>query len=140
MKPRHWAAVAAFLLTFFQVPAFAGEGEKLVRQFWNDMATQNIAAIEKYLAPGFQSIHQDGARDRAGEITLLKGLNMKKYSLSDFKETENGPVVIVTYFASTHETIGGKELSSKPAPRMSAWLKTGQGWQLIMHANLNPLK
>lgn len=132
--------VVAALLAFAQGTAFAGEGEKLLHQFWDDMAKQNVAAVDKYMAPGFQSVHEDGARDRAGELALLKGLNIKKYTLSNVKETENGPVIVVTYLVSTQEAIDGKVLPSKPTPRLTAWLKTGQGWQLILHANLNPMK
>jgi len=117
-----------------------GQGEKLVHQFWSDIAASNIQAIEKYMAPGFQSIHEDGARDRAAEIELIKGLNIKGYSLSNLKVTKTGPVIVVTYFSSVQETIDGKILSSKPAPRLSAWLKTDKGWQLIIHANLKPLQ
>lgn len=139
-------AVLVFLFVN-QGIVFAGEpagepslGEKLVRQLWVDMSAQNIKAIEKYIAPGFQSVHEDGARDRMGQIDLIKGLNIKKYTLSNFKVTQDGPVVIVTYFVSVEETIDGKRLSAKPAARLSAWLKTDSGWQWIIHANLKPLR
>ena len=141
------------LILFFAFPAvnsgrvMAGEpageiglGEKLVRQLWADMKAKNIEALEKMIARGFQSVHEDGARDRAEEIRLVKGLNLGDYTLSDFKVTRNGPVIVVTYFVSVPETIDGKRLSIKPAARLSAWLKTGIGWQWIAHANLNPLR
>jgi hypothetical protein len=135
------------LLFVSQGIVFAGEsagepnlGEKLVRQLWVDMSSKNIKAIEKYIAPNFQSIHDDGARDRIGEIDLIKGLNIKKYTLSNFKVTQEGPVLTVTYFVSVGETIDGKRLSAKPAARLSAWLKTDSGWQWIIHANLKPLR
>lgn len=143
------AVLVAVIFLFFvsQGIVFAGEsagepglGEKLVRQLWVDMSSKNIKAIEKYTAPGFQSIHDDGARDRIGEINLIKGLNIKKYTLSNIKVTQEGPVVIVTYFVSVEETIDGKRLSAKPAGRLSAWLKTDSGWKWIIHANLKPLQ
>ena len=98
------------------------------------------AALKKMMAPGFQSVHRDGARDRKEEFQLIKGLNFGKYTLTNFKVTQNGPVVIVTYFVSVEETIKGKRLpATKPAARLSAWLKTDSGWKWIIHANLRSL-
>lgn len=134
-------------LVINQSGAIAGEsaaeftlGKKLVRQLWADMKAQNMETVKKMIAPGFQSVHEDGARDRDAEIKLIRGLNLGEYTLSNFKVTRNGPIVIVTYFVSVRETIKGKRLSTKPAARLSAWLKTGSGWQWIAHANLKPLK
>ena len=118
----------------------AGLGKKLVQQLWTDMKAHNLEAIKKYIAPGFQSIHEDGTRDREGELQLIKELKLGEYLLSNFKVTRNGPVIIVTYFVSVRETIDSKRLSLKPAARLSAWLKTESGWQWIIHANLKPLK
>jgi len=115
-------------------------GENLVRELWNDFKTQNIAALQSKMAPGFQSIHEDGARDAEEELKLLKQLNLGDYTLSNFKVTEVGPSIIVSYFVSVGETIDAKRLSSEPAARLTIFLKTDSGWQWIAHANLNPLK
>ena len=115
-------------------------GEQLVRQLWADMKARNIEAIEKMIAPGFQSVHEDGSRDREAEIELIKGLDLGKYTLSDFVVTENGPVIVVSNFVSVEETIGGERLSTEPAARLSVWLNTNGVWQWIIHANLKPLK
>ena len=116
------------------------QGKKLVRQVWADMKAGNIEAIEKWLAQGFQSVHQDGTRNREQEIELIKGLNLGEYTLTDFTVTQNGPVIIVTYFVSVAETIDDKRLSSTPAARLSGFLKTDDGWKWIVHANLKPLE
>jgi hypothetical protein len=115
-------------------------GEKLVRQLWEDMKTGDTESIIKKTAQGFQSIHQDGARNREEELDLIKRLKLGEYELNNFKVTEAGPVLIVTYFVSVKETIGGKELSKEPEPRMSLFLDTADGWQWIAHANVRPLK
>ncbi len=115
-------------------------GEDLVRELWNDFKTQNISALEKKIAPGFQSIHEDGARDVEAELKLLRELNLGEYTLSNFKVTQVGPAIIVSYFVSAEETIDGQRLSTKPAARLTIFLKTDTGWQWIAHANLNPLK
>ena len=115
------------------------QGEKLVHKFWADIKTGDIAAIEKYMAKGFQSVHQDGTRTREQEIELIKGLYLGEYTLSNFKVTQNGPVILATYLVSVKETINGKRLSSEPAPRLSIFLKKDDGWKWIAHANLKSL-
>lgn len=124
--------------------AYAGEtmseGEKLERKMWTAIMAGDNAAVESMIAPGFQSVHGDGARDRAGEIKLLEGLDPLKVQFSDFKVTEQGDTIIVTYSVSVAESIDGKNLTNPaPTPRQSVWIKTQSGWQWIAHANLNPI-
>jgi hypothetical protein len=116
------------------------EGEKLERKMWTMILLKNMAAVESMIAPGFQSVHQDGARNRDEEIALLKGLDPVKVQFSEFKVTEQGDTIIVTYGVSVTETIAGETLANPdPAPRQSVWIKTPSGWQWIAHANLNPM-
>ncbi len=117
------------------------QGEKLVRQLWMLIKENNVKKMAKTMGPGFQSIHEDAARDRQAELRVLEKVDIGKYKLSNFKVTQNGPVIIATYFVSVEETIKGKRLSAtKSAARMSAWLKTDSGWKWIIHANLRSLK
>ncbi|MGH7807659.1 MAG: nuclear transport factor 2 family protein, partial [Thermodesulfobacteriota bacterium] len=62
-----------------------------------------------------------------------------EYTLNNFKVTQNGPAIIVTYTASVQEMIAGENLD-KQSERLSVWIKTDKGWQWITHANLVPLK
>ena len=114
-------------------------GEKLVREIWAEIKAQNWPVVESKIAPQFQSVHTDGARNREVQIKLLKNLNLGEYELSDFKTTRNGSIIIVTYSAVAEETINGKKVSSKPTMRLSVWLKTESGWQWIAHANLSAI-
>ncbi len=132
-------------LLFFTNPIFVvavdqmSRGEKLERELWADVKAKDWQAIKSKIAPGFQSVHQDGSRNREQEIKLIKGLNIRSFELSEFKVTEIGPTSIVTYSASVVETIDDKRLSKKPAERLSVWQKTENGWMWIAHANLKPL-
>jgi len=116
------------------------QGEKMERQIWAEIKNKNWKAVESKIATGFQSVHQDGARDRAAEIALIKQLNASDISFTDFKSTTNGNDIVVTYMISVQETIDGKPLSTNPAPRLSVWRRAPSGWQWISHANLNPLR
>jgi hypothetical protein len=111
-------------------------GEQLETQMWKYLKANDIENIEKMIAKGFQSIHEFGANNRAEELELIKKLDLGKYKLTNFKVSQNGPVIVVTYFVSVEETIKGKRLTKEPAPRLSVFLKTPEGWKWISHANL----
>lgn len=115
-------------------------GEKLLQQLWANMAKPDMEMIEKTTAQGFQSVHTDGANTREQEIELIRGLKLGKYALSNVKITRNGSVIVATYLVSVEETIEGKRLMKKPAPRLSVFLETKNGWKWIAHANLRALK
>lgn len=57
-----------------------------------------------------------------------------------FKVTMEGPVIIVTYQVNVEETIADNRLQKISSRRLSAWLKSGDDWKWIIHANLTPLK
>jgi len=120
-------------------PAGASEGEKMERQMWADFKAKEWKAVESKIAEGFQSIHPDGARDRAGEISLIEHLNLGEFTLSNFKTTVNGDNIVVTYTIAVQEAIDQKRLPTKATPRLSVWKKGTHGWQWICHANLNPI-
>ena len=116
------------------------EGEKLERQMASDIQAKNWKTVEAKIADGFQSVHPDGIRDRAGEIALLKGMNFGTFTLSDFKSTTMGDNIVVTFTMTVAETIDGKQLPAKPAYRLSVWKKGASGWQWISHANFTPIR
>lgn len=115
-------------------------GEKLLNQLWENMHKPDVEMIEKTTAEGFQAVHQFGSNNREEEIELIRKLKLGPYTLSEIKITRSGPVIVATYLVSVSETIKGKRLTRKPAPRLSVFLNTGEGWKWIAHANLKPLQ
>ena len=120
-------------------PPGASEGEKLERQMAADIKAKNWKAVESRIADGFQSVHPDGPRDRAGEIALLKQMNFGDFTLSNFKSTVVGDNIVVTFTMAVAQIIDGKQLPAKSAYRLSVWKKGTAGWQWISHANLAPI-
>jgi Domain of unknown function (DUF4440) len=115
-------------------------GQKLEEKIWADMKDHNWTAVSSQIAPYFQSVHEDGARNKAQEMKLIKNLNLGDYKLSEFKVTEGDDTIIVTYLIAVQETIDDKRLSTTPAVRLSVWQKNDDDtWQWIVHANLNPI-
>ena len=137
--------VIVFLMLLFSISCNSRvqpekvDGEVLVKQVWEAMKTSDMEFIENILAPGFQSIHQDGARNRDEQIELIRGLNMGEYVLDNFKITQNENTINVTYFVNVTETIAGNTIT-KHAARLSVFSKTVDGWKWFSHANLVPLK
>ncbi|HNX68281.1 MAG TPA: nuclear transport factor 2 family protein [Candidatus Omnitrophota bacterium] len=114
-------------------------GEKLVRELWKNIAAGDWTAVQKGLAPEFQSVHEDITRNAAEELELLKNLQLGNFELSDFNTTQKGSTLIVTYRAMTEEVITGMDLPARAAMRMSIFTKTPDGWKWVAHANLNSL-
>jgi len=132
---------SAVCLRAQETPAAAGasEGEKMEREMWGNFKAKDWKVVERRIAEGFQSIHPDGPRDRAGEISLIENLNLGVFTLSNFKTTVNGDNIVVTYMIAVQETIDQQRLPTKPTPRLSVWKRGTHGWQWICHANLNPI-
>ncbi len=130
------------LLTCLVLPAAAGDqelGQRLVGKMFALMKANDIPALDKLMAPGFQSVHSDGARTRAKELALIKKLKLGDYRLADFKTTRQGQVLVVTYTVSVAETIDAKRTNTVPAPRLSVFVKDKGQWLWLAHANLKPV-
>ena len=115
------------------------DGEKLVRSLWSDFNSNDKAVFKNWIADGFQSVHEDKARSKDEEVKVLMALYLGEYTLDDFKTTQNGNVIVVTYTVAVHEIIDGKVLPTAPAERLSAFMYDGNTWKWIAHANLNPM-
>jgi Domain of unknown function (DUF4440) len=93
------------------------DGEKMEKQMWEDIKAKNWTAVESKIADGFQSVHPDGARDRANEISLIKNLKVGQIEFNDFRSTMNSDNIVVTYTISVQETI---DLEQLPTNRLHA--------------------
>jgi len=134
------------VLSFFSVlavsaqpgsPAVPLRGEEMVRRIFADLKAGNIEAVARYMAPGFQAVRESGTNDRDQEIANLRQGDLGDYTLSDFKATRTGPVMIVTYtFSETKAIFSAIEHVTSPAPRMSVFLIEGDGWQWLANADL----
>lgn len=128
--------IIVFLMSMLPVTGKAQEsdaalGERMVRSLFANPETAS-------LAKGFQAINESGARDCDAEKKRIATMKLGDYALSDFKVTREGNVLVVTYIFTGHETMEGKMLSKQPVPRLSVFIETDQGWQLLAHANLAP--
>ena len=122
-------------------PAFnaQAEGERLERLWWDQQKNQDIAGLTKLMSPAFQSVNSKGAQDLAFNMAIIKAEKLGNYELSNIKVTQSQDNLIVTYQIKVPENYLGKKMSPKLHYRLDVWTKTAAGWQIIAHANLNPI-
>src|SRR5438132_12036156 len=111
------------------------DGEKMERQMWEDIKAKNWKAVEDKIAEGFQSVHPDGARDRANEISLIKNLSVGQVEFNDFRSTMSGDNIVVTSMIAVQATIGLERLPAKPTPSLRLRNEGTEGWQRSCPAN-----
>jgi len=125
----------------FAQPAFnpQAEGERLERLWWDQQKNQDIAGLTKIMSPAFQSINTKGAQDLALNMAIIKAEKLGNYELANIKVTQAQDNLIVSYQIKVPENYLGKKMSSKLHYRLDVWAKNDSGWQIISHANLNPI-
>lgn len=116
------------------------EGEKLIIELFERIRNQQWDDINKFIHPAFQSVHQDGSRNKEEEIETLKGLCMGEYYLSNFRVTEDPSLMVVSYTVRAQETIDGKHTLTQPSQRLSVFVKSRGRWRWLAHANFIPIE
>ncbi len=131
--------LASLFALFVFTPAAADDlelGRKLVGDFWGAVMAKNKDKLDAVIGEGYQSSNPGGASDRAAGIKRIMGLDIEGAPVfSDFAVTRQGPTVIVTYKVSVSEVLDGKRTDKAPAPRLTVFLMTPKGWQVVAHAN-----
>jgi hypothetical protein len=113
----------------------AQKGQWLVEQVFVAMKEGRLANLDHWTSASFQSIHQDGSRNKQEELVLIKNLHLSKYVLNDFKVTRTGNILIVTCYLTGGEIVNGKYLDNKSSPRLDFFMQTANGWQWLAHAS-----
>ena len=71
-------------------------GEQLVRPFWEAVRAADAGALEGALAPGFQSVHQNGKRDQDEELAPLAAIDIGDCTRTGSVTTRQGAAIVVT--------------------------------------------
>ena len=111
----------------------------IIKGWFTNMTKRNFSEVDKMLADTFVSLHIDAqTRSKAQELRLIRNLNMRTPSITNFEATRSHNVIIATYQVSVSEYINGKHYSTKPSPRMTVLQRNDKGkWLILAHANLN---
>jgi hypothetical protein len=115
-------------------------GQKLVTQFLNDLSAKNTADLTAFLAPNFQLMRGDGTgADKKQYLADLP--TQKSFKLGPVHGLEYGGTLSATYTVTSNLTVDGKAFASAPTPRLSVFVKNGDGqWHLVGHGNFNKPK
>ena len=70
-------------------------------------------------------------------MKLMKEMNLGEVRFKDFKVTQAGGNLVVSFWLSASEMIGGKVLSTEFSPRLSVWQRVGPDWQCVAYADFN---
>jgi hypothetical protein len=114
----------------------AVEAEELERLSVKLIQDKNWAALEEMLDPACQFVGMSGACDRTSAMSLMKEMNLGPVKFKDFKVTQAGDNLIISFWLAALEFHEGKELSPEYSPRLSVWKKTSNQWQCIAYADL----
>lgn len=112
------------------------DAEELERLSVKLIQDKNWGALEKMLDPACQFVGMNGACDRASALSLMKEMNLGPVKFKDFKVTQAGDNLIVSFWLAALEFQDGQELSPEYSPRLSVWKKVSSQWQCIAYADL----
>jgi hypothetical protein len=116
--------------------ADTAKGTGLVERFFDQLEDGNAAGLEQFLSSAFQLQGADGGFLTKEEF-LANPPKLDSYELSGLRVTRTGKVIVARYDVAAVLTINGVQQSRDPAPRLSVFVATKKGWQLVAHANFN---
>ena len=110
----------------------------LVTKFFTLLQNKDKAGLEKFMSPAFQLERADGSG--SGKADYLQNIpTVQSFNLTDFSASRAGNVLVVRYRADATGIVNGKPYTPGPAPRLSVFVRDGKKWQIVAHANFNPL-
>lgn len=101
-------------------------GEILLKEIWDAVQAKNMNLLNQKIADEFQSLDQDGARNRTQELDFLQGLNITSRVFSDVKATRRGALLIVTYMLEMNGGVPSPCLSVFMQQPNNTWLWVAQ--------------
>ena len=111
------------------------EGTELVTRFFEDVKTKNKADLEKFLAPNWQIQRTVGKPLTKDEY--LGGLpELRSYKIEQVQAREYNGSMAVASVVTTDLVVDGTKFPGTPSPYLSTFIKVGDKWYLLSHANL----
>jgi ketosteroid isomerase-like protein len=111
-----------------------------VENWAGTVATGDVEAVRKILAPEFQLMRSDGRAYDAEEY-LAGGMSMidSVISVEDVVATGYGDYMVVRYVISLNASAEGEAMQTR-APRLTVFRRSGDGWLVVAHANFAQLE
>jgi hypothetical protein len=115
-----------------------GTAEQLVNRFFVLLAHKDRRGLQQFLSPGFQVQRADGSGAEKKEY-LANLATIDQFQITGVRATQASGTLVVRYLAKVEGVVNGKPYKPGPAPRLSVFAWAGKHWQLVAHANFNPL-
>jgi hypothetical protein len=116
----------------------APTAKRLVIRFFVLVAHKDRPGLDRFLSPAFQVQRADGSG--GGKRQYLANLpTVRRFFLSHVTVTQTDGVLVAGYRARVEGLVNGKPYTPGFAPRLSVFSWSGTRWQLVAHANFNPL-
>jgi hypothetical protein len=114
------------------------EARSLVERFFTLVQNSDVDGLGAFLSPAFQLQRADGSASAKPEY-LTNLPTVETFEISDLVGTQTGSVLVARYLATVEGVVEGKPFTPGPAPRLSVFSWDGEAWQIVAHANFNPL-
>jgi hypothetical protein len=103
------------------------------RVVWEAVVKKDIKTLQDYFDDQFLDVSDVGIFSKSETIKLIPDLNIKDYSLNNFKVIlPSKGTAIITYEAVQHWTIEGKEAPSH-VRASSVWVNRNGRWRITFH-------
>jgi uncharacterized protein DUF4440 len=112
--------------------------QPLVNKLYQLLHDKDTAGLEAFLSPAFTLQRADGSSADKSDF-IQRPADVIEFTVSGLTATQTGEVIVARYMADVVGTANGRPYSPGPAPRLSVFIWDGSQWQLVAHANFNPL-
>jgi len=112
--------------------------QPLVTKLFQLLHDKDSAGLEAFLSPAFTLQRADGSSADKKDF-IQRPADVLEFTISGLTATQTGNVLVARYLADVVGTANGRPYTPGPAPRLSVFLWNGSDWQLVAHANFNPL-
>lgn len=117
-----------------------GTSKRLASKFFKLLQAKNTSGLKAFLDPAFYSVDSHGVAKTRSQ--LVNGLlpNINAFKVSHMHAQLNGSVMTAHYLVLAAGDINGAPYAISAAPRLSTFTFCSGSWQLVSHANFDPLK
>jgi uncharacterized protein DUF4440 len=110
----------------------------LVTHFFELLKNNDHQGLIDFVSPAFVLQRADGSSADKAEF-LDRHAAVAEYTISSLSATLTGDVLVARYMADVVGDVDGRPYTPGPEPRLSVFVWNGSAWQLVAHANFNPL-
>lgn len=114
-------------------------GRQLVDRFWRLLKEKDQAGLRAFLSPAFQIQRADGSGANRNQYvpSVGKSVVINDYTLSGFKVTRAGDILVARFIVVTTEIINGQSYTKAAMPRIATFAYDDMQWRMTSNANFN---